>query len=233
MARSLFRALRQTAADRRELANMLYEGKVAVYTATLEDLATSYGYDLTDGGIELSEDVLSALRDEADENAQSIVETFNSELRTFLSDNQGKPDADVLTAFETWATDHHEKRAELRAVTEAYVPYADATLAFFAENGLEPEFEFGGHGDDDPQCVICQALEASNPHPMGRVLEIGMPHIGCRQDWHPTIDVSQLPDELKLGGKVGGVLGREPLRDRFDSPEAAAEMVAAPVDSGS
>lgn len=229
MARSLFRALRQTAADRRELANMLYEGKVAVYTATLEDLATSYGYELPDGGVTLADDVLNALRDEADENAQSIVETFNAELRTFLAEHGDQPESDVLSAFETWATDHHEKRAELRAVTEAYVPYADATLAFFAENDLETEFEFGGHGDDDPQCVICQALEAGNPHPMSRVLEIGMPHIGCRQDWHPTIDANELPDELKLGGRVGGVLGSEPLRDRQGSPEAAVEFLQAQV----
>lgn len=233
MARSLFRALRQTAADRRELAKLLYDGKVEVYKATLEDLATSYGYELTEGGIELSEDVLNALRDEADENAQSIVETFNSELRTFLDHNKSRDETEILTEFETWAANQHEARAEMRAVTEAYLPYADATLAFFAENGIEPDFDFGGHGDDDPQCVICQALEEGNPHPMARVLAIGIPHIGCRQDWHPNVDANTLPDELKLGGRTGGVLGAEPLRDRAGSQEAAVQMVGTPVDSGS
>jgi hypothetical protein len=232
MARNLFRSLRQTAADRRELAKILYDGKVEVYKATLEDLATSYGYELTETGIVLGEDVLNALRDEADENAQSIVETFNSELRTFLAERRDADDAAVLTEFETWAAERHDARAEMRAITEAYLPYADATLAFFAENDLEPDFDFGGHGDDDPQCEICQALEENNPHPMSRVLEVGIPHIGCRQDWHPNIDVNSLPDELKLGGRTGGVLGAEPLRDRAGSPAAAVEMLAAPVDSG-
>jgi hypothetical protein len=231
--RNLFRALRQTAQDRRELADLLYEQKVTVYVATLEDLAQSYGYELPDGGVELSEDVLTALREEADDNAQSQVETFNNELRTFLERNADRTDEEVLTDYETWAQSHHDSRSEMRSITEAYTPHADATMAFFIENDLEPTFDFGGHGDDDPQCPICQALASSGPHPISRVLEIGIPHLGCRQEWHPNIEPDQLPDELFLGGKTAGLLGGEPLRDRAGSQEAAVEMLSAPVDSGS
>lgn len=208
---------------------MLYDEKVKVYAATLEDLATSYGYELPNGGLTLTEDVLTALRNEADDNAQSIVDTFNEELRTFLDRNAERSDAEVLADFEAWAVERHEARAEQQAITEAYTPHADATVAFFAENGLEPEFDFGGHGDSDSQCPICVALEETGPHPLSRVLEIGVPHIGCRQDWHPTIDANELPDELKLGGKTGGVLGAEPLRDKHGSQEAAVEFLRAPV----
>jgi hypothetical protein len=225
--RSLLRALRWRAEDRRELAAAFLGHKIVVYRETLADLAASYGYELPEGGVELSDDVIAALRDEADDHAQIVTDTYNDDVAGFLERNADRPQAEVLADFEAWAGERAEGRSEITAVTEAYGPYTDATLAFFRENGIEPEFEFGGHeGDDPPICPVCQALEAGNPHPLERVLEVGSPHIGCRQSWHPLVDPNDLPDELHLGGVVGGTLGGDPLVNRAGSVEAAVESLS-------
>lgn len=208
--RKLRAALRFGPQDRRDIADALYESKVETYRATLRDLAESYGYDVPED-ITLSRDVERALRDEAVARAASIVSTYNDELGSFL-DRQGDRSRDeVLADYDAWVADRMTHKAEQIAVTEAYGPYTDATLAFFAENDLQPDFDFGGHGDDAPVCEVCRVLAETSPHPYDRVLEVGVPHIGCRQNWHPRVDVDQLPEELFLGGHVAGVVGADAL----------------------
>lgn len=223
--RKLRAALRFGPQDRRDIADELYAAKVDTYRETLADLATSYGYELTEAGITLAPDVERALRDEAVSAAASIVQTYNDELDSFLERQGDRTPDEVLTDYEAWSTDRSAHKSEQIAITEAYGPYTDATLAFFEENGLAPEFDFGGHGDDDPVCDVCRVLAETSPHPYDRVLEVGKPHIGCRQNWHPTIDAAELPDELFLGGRTAGVVGADALVNALGSHAAAVARI--------
>jgi hypothetical protein len=227
VSRKLRSTLKYGAKDRRALADALLAAKVDTYIATLTDLAESYGYEVTDEGIQLSADVRAALRDEAVQNATSIVATFNREVDQFLDRNPDTPTDQLLADFDAWAEDRLSHKAPQIAVTEAYGPHADATLAFYVENGLEPEFEFGPHSEDEhpAECEVCQALEATNPHPLNRVLEVGKPHIACAQSWQALVEPDALPDELHLGGVVGGLLGADPLVNREGGHEEAVAFV--------
>lgn len=216
-----------TVEDRRALADDLLAVKRAVYVDTLRDLAESHGYEAP-STIQLSAEVERALRDEATEHAALMVRTFNDELAEFLERNRDLDERAVVDLYGTWATDRWEKRAEQIAVTESYGPHADASLSFYADNGLEPDYEFGIHAADDqpPECELCQALMETNPHPGSRVLEVGIPHIGCRQSWEAVgLDPEQLPEELRIGQSVAGIVGAEPLNMTLGGTSEAVEAV--------
>ncbi|WP_297776447.1 hypothetical protein [Mycobacterium sp.] len=227
VSRKLRSTLKYGAGDRRALADALLAAKRDTYLATLTDLAESYGYELTEDGIQLSAEVERALRDEAVQNATRIVATFNREVDQFLDRNVDTPTEQLLADFDAWAEDRLSHKAPQIAVTEAYGPHADATLAFYVENGMEPDFEFGPHSEDEhsAECPVCQALEATNPHPLSRVLEVGKPHIACAQSWAALVDPEQLPDELHLGGVTGGLLGSDPLVNREGGQDEAVQFV--------
>jgi hypothetical protein len=225
---SLRARLRWNAQDRRELSDQIAQTMQGVYMDTLRDLAESYGYDVPTSGLNLSPDVLAEIKATAREHARIIADSYNRDVDAFLERNKGVDDAQLLADFDAWAQDRVDKQADAIAITEAYGAYTDATLSFFHENGIEPEFEFGGHpelGDDPAECKLCQTLEANNPHPYSRVLEVGIPHVQCRQNWHPLVDPSQLPDELRIGGQTSGVLGADPLNITVDGTEAAVAEV--------
>ena len=221
--RRLLEAFTRDDEDIDALSDVLYLNKVRVYEDTLAELADLYDYEVED--LTLSQEVLDALRDEADLRAEQMTGTYNGDLAGFID---AIPD-DItyehsVEATELWATDRDEARSELVGITEAYSAHADATVAFFVNNGIEVEFDFGGHGDDHPQCVVCEALVRSNPHPAERVVEVGTPHIQCRQKWHAVIEADDLPDELVLGqGAPAGILGNESLVQRAGGHTEAAE----------
>lgn len=211
-----------------ELADSFLEAKVYTYIETLEALAIGHGYELGQDEIELSDAVLLDLRREARRNAGRVVSTFNADLDTFLARSGDFDRETVLTLYDQWADDRAEKRAEVIAVTEAFPAHADATMAFYRDNGVEPTFTFGVHGPADApaECVVCQALVDDSPHPLARVLEIGTPHIGCRQSWRADEEADgQLPDELVLGVSTAGIVGSEPLVNRTGDHASAAEFV--------
>jgi hypothetical protein len=222
-------SLKMDATDRREMADSLYAAKRQVYLDTLVDLATSYGYEVAEGDVLLSPDIVSALRAEANDHARIIADTFNRDVDAFLDRQPEDMETQLLLdTFEDWAYDRAENKAESIAITESYSAYTDATLSFHQDAGLEPEYEFGGRpeeGDEPPECPICQALEAANPHPLARVLEVGSPHIQCRQRWHPLVTPEDLPDELNIGRTPGGVLGADPLSNRAGGVDEAVSEV--------
>lgn len=227
-------ALAYDEADVRSLTEAFLDVKVAVYTDTLLVLAEEYGYDLADD-LDLSDDVLRALRDEARRDAQSVVDTFNHDMDQLLQENAALRRDDLITLYEQWAEARADSRADMVAVTEAYPAHADATMAFFQAAGIEPEFDFGGHGDDDPRCEVCQALADTGPHPLARVLAVGIPHINCRQEWHERdVDPALLPDELRLGANIAGIVGQDPLVHRAGGhTEAASQITGGLLDADS
>lgn len=204
-----------------DLAAQLLDHKVFTYHETLVELADAQGADL--GDFELSDGILRALRAESETNARRIVETYNHDLAGFLARNDHLPRDLLLSTYDAWADSRAQARAELIAISEAYPAAADATLAFAAANSDgEPLFDFGGHpGDDDPACEVCQALVETSPHPLSRVVEVGSPHLGCRQSWHQTGE-REAREQFVVPDAPAGIIGTDPLVNRHGNDHAAA-----------
>lgn len=226
VSKRLREALRWGDDELEDLADSFLDHKVFTYVETLADLFTLHGAEITDDDIDLSDAILLALRREARDHAASVVRTFNKELDTFLTENAKLPRGELLAAYGTWAEVRADSKAEQIAVTEAYSAHADAKMAFYLANvpeGFEPSFDFGGHGDDDPVCAVCEVLLTTSPHPLSRVLEVGSPHIACRQDWHETDDFEEiLPEELKLPTEPAGIVGKSAYVNRLGNDHAVA-----------
>ncbi len=213
--------------EREELAEDFLDHKVFVYVETLVELLTVHGVEATDADVDLSDEILLALKGEAEDHAASVVDTYNADLDGFLDRNADLERESLLSTYDAWSSDRAEARAEVVAITEAYTASADATAAFYAANAQEdPEFDFGGHpelGDDDPACPTCAWLVEESPHPLARMLEVGSPHIGCRQEWHALEPA--LPDELAVPTRPAGIVGKDALVTRAGSQEdAVAEL---------
>lgn len=219
--------------ERDELTDTFLEHKIFTYVETLADLAVAHGADVTPDDIVLSDEILVALKRESIEHAGMVVDTFNRDLGEFLQRNSDLERDRLLDAYEQWAEARADSKAETVAVTEAYSAAADATMAFYAANAdqAEPLFDFGGHGDDDAQCAICQALVQTSPHPLARVVDVGSPHINCRQDWHETGEL-ELPEELAMPSAPAGIVGKQHFLGRHgdDRTLATAALLTSAVD---
>lgn len=221
-------AMRSAAID--ELTETLFASKRRVYRRTLLEHATFLGYEITRP--QLSDAVERALRDEAADHARSIARTYNRELAA-AAQRMGSalPESELDAQLGRWARSRQRRRAPLIAVTEAYGPHADATLAFFRETGLGDEvlLEFGGHpelGDAPPACIICQAIVATNPHTPAEAAQIGTPHPNCRQHWHlARYDQAVLPATIDVGNAIAGIVGAESLLTRAGGREEARDFV--------
>jgi hypothetical protein len=223
----LLRDLRSDEEAFEELADRLFAFKRTVYVETLQDLAELHGYDI-EGDVLLSEAIYEALGDDAEAAARQILDSLDGDLTEFVERNRERPLADLLDMVDDWLDDRQDWKAEQVAVTEAYPAHADATLHFYRAAGIDPEFDFGGHGDADPECDVCRALVQTNPHPPDRVLAIGQPHIRCAQKWHPRdLDESALPDSIVLGaGDPSGIFTRrETFEQLHGGKSQAAEAI--------
>jgi hypothetical protein len=226
-AQQVIRALKHTPSTAADIADELYLHKLDVYIGTLEELANAHGYDLTDD-IVLSDEIDNALHDEAQLAASRIVSTFNTDLARFVAGLPDETTADeALQAVDAWQTARAPAKAQVIAIDGAYDAHADATLHFYTAAGETPLFDFGGHGDPEPECALCEAIKARNPHPLERVLEIGSPHQQCAQEWHARdVNSAALPDTIALGaGDVSGLVGQDPLMQRVGSRAKAIEFV--------
>ena len=164
--------------EARPLANKLSIRKIATYRKTLQTLATLHGLDKP----VLSSRLLQDLYAEATRDAESIIATHNARLPVLvdraLALEPDDPQA-ALAIIEELLHDRAEAHGPTIAITSLYGPHADATIGFYLNAGAHPMFDFGGHGDADPACELCQAILDLNPHPAARVIEIGTPHHQC------------------------------------------------------
>lgn len=228
VSKALAKALRWTQEEIDELADEFLDHKTFVWVETITDLLREHGADVSEDDVDVSDDILAALRAEAREHAGFVVESFNRDLERFLQRNADTPRAQLLGDYEAWANDRASARAEMVAITEAYSAHADATLAFYQAQGVEPDYDFDhSHaGEDAPSCEICEALEANNPHPHARVIEVGVPHPQCRQSWKPR--EPDLPDDLRVPILTSGIVGSTPLIMRHgNDPVVAAATITA------
>lgn len=210
-----------------DLSDSLFITKLRVYADTLSGLAHELGYDADD--VQLGQAVTQALSDEADARAEGIADTYNREMETFVQ-RLGALGVDYQQAVESvasWSDERDAARSEMIGVDAAYSAHADATVAFFADNDIPVEFDFGRHRGDDPAvCPVCQALERTGPHPLERVLEIGTPHIQCRQSWHPRVDEALLPEFITVGlGDPAGIVGNDTLVHRAGGQQQAVSQI--------
>lgn len=233
VSKALAKALRWTQEEVDDLALEFLDAKVFTWVETITDLLIEHGVDAVEDDVDVSDDILRALRQEAREHAGYVVDTFNRDLDKFLERNANTPREQLLGDYEAWAADRAQARAETIAITEAYSAHADATVSFFQAQGVEPEFDFDhSHpGEDAPSCETCAALEATNPHPLARVLAVGGVHIGCRQSFKGR-DV-ELPDDLRAPDRTSGIVGSTPIVMRYgnDNALAAAAILAGDLDA--
>lgn len=222
----LVRSLLMSDADRTTLADDLYEARVETYVDTLVELAEELGFDLPTP-FDLSETILDALDAASERSADQIVNTYNERALTF---GQNLPDdisaAEARAAADAMAQLHWEKQAVNIATTEAYEAHHDATVHFFTANGLEPLWDFGGHGDAHPECALCERLFRGGPWTTEVVQRVGVPHNLCAQSWHPRTDDADLPDQIVVGdGETGGIVGNDPLVIRAGGVDAALAIL--------
>lgn len=220
--------------DVARLADRFYRTKLRVYRDTLRDLADRFTRNGAPDRLPLSQTIKDALRAEAERHARQVADTHNSavakEALRISSHGDGRTKADLEGELSKFARSRMRKRSEMIAVTEAYGPHSDAIVSFFNDAGIEPEFDFGGHPDDSPpECVICRAIIASNPHSLADVVRIGIPHPFCRQTWHARLTAEQQGlEDFSLGQSLGGIIGAPTLIQREGgASEAAASVVAA------
>jgi hypothetical protein len=225
--RRAIRALSMSEGDVSELSAKLHVAKRRVYRRTLLELARQLGYDIPRPALE--ERISDAIEAEARDHAERIADHYNADLArkaAELAPALAQPELEA--ALRSWARLRQRRRAQATAITEAYSAHADAVLGFARDLGIEAEFDFGTHPDDQaPVCEICIELVAGNPWPLEAVAAIGTPHIGCRQSWQIRVDQRELPPELPpLGQTLGGIVGGEGLlaRHRNDREAAAAEV---------
>jgi hypothetical protein len=224
--RTAARKYAQKKRDIDRLTDLLIRTRLEVYERTLRDVVDQLG---ADRDVQLSPRVRAQLNIEARRHARLIARNFNDALAEYaVRVGPGLSDQELRRTLALWAENRNQRHAPLIAVTEAWGPHADATMAAFLELGLDDaRFDFGGHPDDSPPaCDICQALVDTNPHPLTRVLQIGVPHPQCEQRWRVRGKprVASTGDE-PLGQRVAGVIGRDTLIQRAGSREAAVRAI--------
>lgn len=223
----LVEAFRRDEAYIDDLSDGLYLTKLRTYADTLSGLAHDFGYDADD--VQVGTRVAQALSDEADDHAESIAASYNEamEIQVQRFGALGLTYEQAVEEVAQWSDQRDEARAEMIGVTEAYSAHADATVSFFADNGIDVTFDFGRHGTDQPAaCPVCQALERTGPHPVERVLEIGTPHINCRQSWHPRTDDVVFPDTIEVGLRsTAGIVGTDSLVHRAGGHTQAVQQI--------
>lgn len=224
-AQQIVRAVRFGPSEAADIADQLYQHKLDVYIGTLEELAAHHGYTVSEA-IVLSDEIDQALFDESHLAANQIVSTFNADLGTFV---RALPDdmtpEDALKEVQTWTEERAKYKGQTIGVDQAYDAHADATVHFYESAGAtDLLYDFGGHGDPDPECELCEALKAANPHPAERVLEIGTPHPGCAQEWHARdVAADVLPATFTLGaGHTAGIVGQQSFLQRHGNQRAKA-----------
>lgn len=222
--RELHGSLEFDTTDREAISDALYRYKVKVYENTLTALAEQMGRAEL---VNVTSQVRRKLRAEADESAGVIVTAYNRDLRSFIAQHVDDDPVTILQRVDAWARNRAEARREKIAVTETYGPHADALAAVFLHNDMgDALFDFGGHGDADPACEICQVLKETSPHPVKVVVKIGSPHPNCRQTWHPVIDPGDLPPFFSLEpADVAGIVGRQSLIQRVGGLKQAVRYV--------
>lgn len=192
--------------EQSSLAEALYKAKVDAYEQAILNEAQRMGFEVDRTQVALNNaQTKSHLRKQANLHASYIVRTHNSDLQKHLKSLEDGPTYPLRNRFQlaqdvdTWATERFRKRASLIATTESFTPLMRGVLDFYRNNAIETEFNF--HAEPG-SCDFCKRLLETNPHPLRKVMRIGIPHPGCAHAWSPVaVSPTQPPGgEVWLGG---------------------------------
>lgn len=215
-------------ADILRLADRLYEIKAKTYRDTLLGKLRQHGEDRQ--RVTLSPEIREALAHEAQTQARFSVQTMNR-----MIDRWAKRNTDLdRGAFARGLTEFIRERGATRGrVVGGMAPLTarlDASVEFYRENGVEPEFEFAG---PPAKCELCRRLKATGPHSIETVMDVGYPHLNCTHTWRATTRADEAiraggirPGKITAGlGAPAGILGTKAMIDRIGSTEAAADRI--------
>jgi hypothetical protein len=188
------------------LAEALYNAKVMAYEEAVMHEARRMGFDVSRDQVSLANpQTKSHLRKQARLHAGYIVNTHNADLTKHLSELEQGPTYPLRNRFQLaqdvdkWARERFTKRMSLITTTESFTPLMRGTIDFYRQNGIETDFTF--HAEPGA-CSFCKRLLETNPHPLRKVMRIGIPHPNCAHSWAPTIDTlpASFVGDLWLGG---------------------------------
>lgn len=210
------------------VANRLYAIKARAYRDTLVELSGRHGRDRSRAV--LSAEIREALRHESDSAARQMVETYNRMISDFAERRRGHPPELLARELSAYARTRARTRSRVAARMAPIAPRLDATIAFYRENGVEPEFDFVG---PRPKCELCRKLKAGGPFSVAQVLAVGFPHLGCTHTWRArTKAVEQLragglrPGQISAGrGGPAGILNTVPLIQRAGGHDLASGVI--------
>lgn len=192
--------------DVQSLAKNLYESKVTAYESAIRAEAGRMGFDIDEDLVKLDNaQTKRHLRRQANQHARYIVNTHNKDLRKKIDELEQAPTYplrnrnQLAQEIDGWAAERFRKRATLIARTESFTPLMRGTVDFYRQNGMETDFEFDSAS---ASCDICKHLKATNPHPLRKVMRVGIPHPNCVHSWSPVIKSPIQPPGgvLWLGG---------------------------------
>lgn len=191
-------------AEQDALAETLYKLKVDAYEEAIYEEAHRMGFEVDRSAVSLDNaQTRSHLRKQARRHAGFIVNTYNRDLHKKLDDMSQqqyplKNRYQLAADLDRWSSGRFSKRVDMVATTESFTPLMRGTIDFYRQNGIDTDFIF----DSEPaSCALCKRLEATNPHPIRKVMRLGIPHIGCVHSWSPVVKSPDMPThELWLGG---------------------------------
>lgn len=229
-AAQILTAFRAPQLLRDHLVSRFYEAKLAAYRTVLSELRVRFGGPAR---VYLSTAIRDALLAEAERDVASVLRTYEGFAAGEVSRAQerGLSGSALAAHMADYMRERGRNRAALIARSEVVAPRLDATVSFYRENGIEPEFDFAG---PPPKCAICKALIESGPYHIDSVLAIGIPHIQCRHHWSAReVTAEDLlagglrPGQISAGrGGTAGLVGGTTLHEKIGgNAEQIAERI--------
>lgn len=221
--REVMRAMRMQPREVGRLSDVFYRAKAREYRATLLGLSGRYGHPRK--RVLLSAEIREALRTEAREHARLVIRTTNAAIEAEAKRRNDLPPYLLARHLQNFVGERTRRRSPLIARQEAATARLDAEVAFYRENGIEPDFDFIGPA---AKCPVCKRLKSGGPWPIDVVVRIGQPHIGCTHHWKArAYSAAKLraggarPGRISAGrGAVAGIVGTDPLMHRHGTQDA-------------
>jgi len=179
-----------------KLADELFAQGRRTAEETLRQEATSIGCPAL--GVELTAGpLLSWLRDRAEFAAQSVCATYNAalvnEIQRIIAEVPTANRWVISSRVQAWEASRQGWKRDQIGTTESFVISTEVRLQFWTMNRVnEPKLYFGY----SLICPLCQEIASHNPYTLAEAEAIGLPHVGCLDQWHvregEAVDCSQL-----------------------------------------
>jgi hypothetical protein len=211
-------------ADVLRLARKLYAIKAKAYRDTLLEAQRRHGGARS--RVVLSQEIRDAIREEADLHARYSVQTMNRMIERWAQRNSHLDRRTFANELGRFLRERGKTRSQVVSGMAPLTAKLDAEVAFYRENGIEPEFDFAG---PPAKCELCRVLKATGPHSIERVLEVGYPHLNCTHRWRSRSRATAAmreggirPGQISAGrGAPAGILGSRAMIDRLGNLDVA------------